>query len=149
MPRSSYTPDQLLAAQAGTLNRGNTNLGTPERSAVYHSELVARQDRGAAEGLTKAAALGHAPVGTATATDMREVRRAPERASVEQLQRVAVAHARSIFAGPGSRFDAKRTAARMSQQKDREVLRLMITNSHTEWVALAAFQVPNNPWWYH
>ena len=61
MPR--FTPAHLALAKIRALTRGNTDLGSPERSAVYRIELEERRERGARKGLTAQQSYGHSAPG--------------------------------------------------------------------------------------
>ena len=147
MAKSRFTPFHLSSAQAGTYTRANTLPGSPERAAVYRSEYLAREARGVAEGLSKGAAHGHAKLGEASAKDMGIVKRSPELATLDQLRRVAFAHAKLVLV-ESPRFDADRTKSRIQQQIDPGVLIGMATMTYSEWAAQASSPLEGNPYFY-
>ena len=119
-----------------------------EAQARGVSEYRVRLERAEAAGLSPRAGVGHAKSAEASATDVRTVRRHPERASVEMLRRVAVVSARRHFRTE-PKFDPKRFAKSVAAINDRETLKTMATASKEEWEDLARNQVPGNPFFYH
>ena len=114
----------------------------------WRRENQDRLRRGAAAGLSPAAARGHPRGDEPRASDVREAARHPESSPIGVLQRAALAHARATWRDKETYSDERFEKA-VRAITDRETLNKLRTITRDEWRQLAAVQEPGNPFFYH
>lgn len=82
-----YTPAHLALAKIRSLTRGNTETGSPERSAVYRIELEERRERGERKGLTAQQSYGHSALDDVLPTITLYVEHPPRLVVLEDVSR--------------------------------------------------------------